>query len=201
MTRLAAACLFVAAAAGGQDDYTYWIQPCTKDVSAASRCDETDSDLARWALEAWQRAAGSGLHFTPATREYDARIRFYWLGKKPQLYGDTRLLFVEGKRGAAIEVHPDLSQYGAEMEKAGRDDRLFRDTVVYLTCLHEAGHAIGLPHTADFADIMYSFQFGGNVSEYFRRYRKELKARSDIRKHSGISAADRERAAQLYAVP
>jgi len=139
------------------------------------------------------------LQFAAAAGQYEARIRFYWLGRRPQLYGDTRLVFLDGKRGAAIEVHPDLSQFGPKIEAAGRDDRLFRDTVVHLTCLHEAGHAIGLPHSADFADIMYSFQYGGDVLEYFGRYRRELQTRADIRSHAGISAADRKRAAGLYA--
>ena len=194
------ACLAWVDAASGAEVYTYWIQPCSAEVPARSGCDAADPELARWALEAWAKAAGGGLRFAAAAGQYEARIRFYWLGRRPQLYGDTRrLVFLDGKRGAAIEVHPDLSQFGPEIEAAGRDDRLFRDTVVYLTCLHEAGHAIGLPHSADFADIMYSFQYGGDVLEYFGRYRRELQTREDIRSHTGISAADRKRAAGLYA--
>ena len=63
--------------------------------------------------------------------------------------------------------------------------------VVYLTCLHESGHALGLRHTAAFADIMYSFQYGGDIPAYFQRYRQLLKIRADIKEHSGISDADR----------
>jgi hypothetical protein len=197
--RALAGLLWCAAAGCAADVYTYWIQPCSKDVAARSGCKAADLELARWALDAWAQAAGSGLRFEPAAGEYEARIRFYWLGQRPQLYGDTRLVYVNGKRGAAIEVHPNLAQFGPEIEAAGRNDKLFRDTVVYLTCVHEAGHAIGLPHTADFADIMYSFQYGGDVLEYFGRFRRELKSRKDIRAHSGMSAADRKRAALLYA--
>jgi hypothetical protein len=188
-----------AMAAPGAEVYSYWIQPCSEDVAARSACDAGDTELARWALDAWQQAAGHGLQFVPADREYDARIRIYWLGKRPQLYGDTQVVFLNGKRGAAIEVHPDLSQFGPRIAAVGQNDKLFRDTVVYLTCLHEAGHAIGLPHTADFADIMYSFQYGGDVLEYFGRYRRTLEGRSGIRTHSGISEADRKRVARMYA--
>ncbi len=70
-------------------------------------------------------------------------------------------------------------------------DLLMRDTIVYLTCLHESGHALGLSHTNQFDDIMFSFQYGGDIPEYFARYRRKLTRREDIRKNSGLSPADR----------
>jgi hypothetical protein len=194
--------LWVAAGvASAAQVYNYWIQPCTDDLAGRSGCGAADLELGRWALEAWQQAAGSGLRFAPASEEDDALVRIYWLGRTPQLYGDTHVVFLKGKRVRVIEVQPDLSQFGAQIEAAGRHDKLFRDTVVYLTCLHELGHAVGLDHTADFADIMYSFQYGGDVLEYFGRYRRKLRERADIRGHSGISEADRRRVASLYASP
>ena len=201
MKRLGAVCLLWAAAplASAADVYNYWIQPCTEDLAGRSGCDVGDPELARWALEAWQKAGGSGLRFAPAAEEDDALVRIYWLGKKPQLYGDTHVVFLKGKRVRVIEVQPDLSQFGQRMGAAGRNDRLFRDTVVYLTCLHEIGHVLAVPHTDDFTDIMYSFQYGGDVVEYFNQYRGALHARSDIREHSGISEADRKRVADQYA--
>jgi hypothetical protein len=78
-------------------------------------------------------------------------------------------------------------------------DPLLRDAIVYLTCVHETGHALGLEHTADFADIMYNFQFGGDIEEYFGRYRRLLGTREDIRKNAGMSPADR--AALLERIP
>jgi hypothetical protein len=38
---------------------------------------------------------------------------------------------------------------------------------------------------------MYSFRYGGDITEYFGRYRRLLKTRGDIAKHAGISDADR----------
>jgi hypothetical protein len=38
---------------------------------------------------------------------------------------------------------------------------------------------------------MYSFQYGGDITAYFQRYRVLLKTRADIPAHSGISDADR----------
>ena len=64
---------------------------------------------------------------------------------------------------------------------------------MYLTCLHESGHALGLSHTDQFADIMYYFGYGGDINEYFGRYRRKLSTREDIRKNSGLSAADMRR--------
>lgn len=112
-----------------------------------------------------------------------AQIRLFWAGAQEGLYGEARPTMVEGKRGADVYVRP-----------AGHaSDELLRETIVYLTCLHESGHALGLAHTANFDDIMYSFQFGGDIPEYFGRYRRKLKARADIRKNSGISESDRKR--------
>jgi len=45
---------------------------------------------------------------------------------------------------------------------------------------------------------MYSFQYGGDIPEYFGRYRRLLESRADIRKHSGMSAADRQRVAERF---
>lgn len=201
MKRLGAVCMLWAAALPAAESYDYWIQPCAGAVAAHSGCDAADPELARWALEAWRKAGGSGLQFAAADEEDAARVRFYWLGRTPQLYGDAHALWSKGKRVWAIEVQPDLSQFGPRIAAAGENDRLFRDTVVYLTCLHEIGHVLALSHTDDFHDIMYSFQYGGDVLEYFNRYRRLLKTRADIRQHAGVSDRDRERVVRLYAGP
>jgi predicted Zn-dependent protease len=96
-------------------------------------------------------------------------------------------------RGAEVYVRPDLRGMGPDIFAAASQDALLRETIVYLTCLHESGHALGLSHTADFPDIMYSFQYGGDIPEYFGRYRRKLRERADITKNSGISPQDRAR--------
>jgi hypothetical protein len=111
-----------------------------------------------------------------------ARIRLYWATSEQGLYGEARPILVDGKKGAEVYVRP------APLD--AQADRLLRDAIVYLTCLHETGHALGLPHTAAFDDIMYSFQYGGDIPEYFARYRRKLHARRDIQKNSGLSEAD-----------
>ena len=202
MIRLIAA-LFAAAAsamaAPAAEPYDYWIEPCSGEAAAQSGCDRTDPELAQWALDAWQQAGAPGLRFRATADPASARIHIYWIAKKPQLYGEAHITYLNGRKVWVIDVQPDLAQFGPQMEAAGRGDRLFRDVVVYLTCLHEIGHVLALPHTDNFADIMYSFQYGGDVIEYFGRYRRALHGRSDIRTHPDISEWDRRRVAFVYA--
>jgi hypothetical protein len=138
-------------------------------------------------MEAWQAASAGGLTLTRTSDAAHAHIRFHWTDGRDGLYGETRPILVDGVRGAEVYVVP-----------ASEADPLLRDAIVYLTCLHESGHALGLEHTADFADIMYNFQYGGDIAEYFGRYRRALASRADIRKHSGMSDADRRRLRTIF---
>ena len=162
-----------------EPDTPYWVQPC---AAGRKDCIAGDEDLARWAFEAWQAASGGRLHLVETKDREKALIRLIWATEEQGLYGETVPLQVGNRRGAQIFVHDTVE---------GIKDGLLRATIVYLTCLHESGHALGLPHTAEFADIMYSFQYGGDIPEYFGRYRRKLAVREDIRRNSGISAADR----------
>lgn len=168
------------AAAGGRHKYTYWVEPCEK---AEAGCQATDPQLAAWAFQAWQRAAPAAIDLVAVKDQARATIRLYWASAERGLYGEARPILVNGRPGAEVFVRPTPLPLHA--------DPLLRDAVVYLTCLHETGHALGLPHTASFDDIMYSFQYGGDIPEYFARYRRKLAARDDIRRNSGLSEADR----------
>jgi len=159
-----------------------------------------DKDLAQWALEAWARNSGGALRFVPGTED-DALIRVLFVPASSGQYGEMRAISVQGRRGAAVFIRPDTDALGPEIGSAARADPLLRDTVVYLTCLHELGHALGLQHTANFEDIMYFFGYGGDIPHFFGRYRELLGARSDIRSHSGLSAGDVARLRALYETP
>jgi hypothetical protein len=174
--------LMTAALSAAPAKYTYWVQPCT---DPASHCQPDDPQLAQWAFEAWQKASGGEIEFTRVKERDQARIRLFWASAEQGMYGETRPMAFEGHLGAEVYVRPS--------PMSANGDRLLRDAIVYLTCLHETGHALGLSHTAVFADIMYSFQFGGDIEEYFGRYRRKLETRADIAKNSGMSAADRIR--------
>tara|TARA_Y100000588_G_scaffold50000_1_gene47072 strand:+ start:603 stop:941 length:339 start_codon:yes stop_codon:yes gene_type:complete len=97
---------------------------------------------------------------------------------------------LDRRPAADVFVRPDIAGLGPGIAQKARLDPLFRDAVVYLTCVHELGHAFGLPHTDAFADIMYSFQYGGDFVSYFMRFRDQLKVRDDIRHVSPLSTAD-----------
>ena len=171
----------VASTLWAADDYTFWIDECTAEAANATGCQSGDAELGRWALEAWQRETNGGVKFTKSASEAHARIKLHWANGAAHLYGETEPVVVDGKRGAVIYVLPE----------ARAADPLLRDAIVYLTCVHESGHALGLRHTDAFADIMYTFGNGGDIAEYFGRYRRLLKTRTDIAQHSGISPADR----------
>ena len=162
-------------------DLSYWIEPCTR---PETQCQAGDPELAGWALDAWQSASPNGLHLKRAADRLHARIRIVWASAELGLYGEARPIEVGGMRGAEVYVRP--------APLISDEDALLRDAVVYLTCLHETGHALGLAHTAEFNDIVYSFQYGGDIPEYFGRYRRKLRTRADIQKNSGLSEEDRK---------
>jgi len=151
----------------------YWVAPCAD--SANTGCKSGDPELAQWAMEAWQAASDGKLKVSRISEKEGATIRIYWATGRDGLYGETR--------GGDVYVRPDPGQ------------GLTREAVTYLTCVHETGHALGLAHTANFDDIMYNFQYGGDIAEYFGRYVRKLGRRGDIRKYSGISPNDRRRLA------
>jgi hypothetical protein len=169
----------------GGGEVTFFI--AAEDPAAGSR--PGDRDLALRALEAWAGLASPPVGLVPAPEE-SAALRVYWLPAGAGLYGEMRAREVDGRPAADVFVHPDTDALGPDIALAARADPLFRDAVVYLTCVHELGHAFGLDHTASFADIMYSFVYGGDILAYFMRFREKLGTPEDIAAASPFSDAD-----------
>jgi hypothetical protein len=177
--------LFLQLPAGPQD-ISYYIS----DGKGITGYEAGDSELAVLALEAWSRESGGRVKFTRAAAEGEALLRVRWASPDQGLFGEMQRTSVHGKPGAVVFILPGVANMGEQFAARASRDRLFRDTIVYLTCVHETGHALGLQHTANFEDIMYYFGNGGDLVAYFLRYRDKLQSRADIAKFSGLSNND-----------
>jgi len=176
----------------------YFVAEATADTGARPG----DRELCLWAFDDWIRHADGKLSIVPA-EETEARVRIYFASSRLEApgrtrYGEMQPILVDGRRGAEVYVRPDTEALTPEIAAAARADPLFRETVVYLTCLHEIGHALGLTHTDRFADVMYYFGFGGDIRDFFNIYRLRIESRDDIRRQSGLSPGDIARLQALW---
>ena len=156
-----------------------------------------DRELAVLALRAWERSGGGAIRLVESSRA-DALILVNFAGAQAGNYGEMRPIAINGRRGAEVFVRPDTDGLGPEIGGIARADPLMRDTIVYLTCVHELGHALGLNHTGSFADIMYFFGFGGDIPGFFKRYRDQITVRADIARVAGVSESDTRKLLALY---
>jgi len=132
--------------------------------------------LVERAMKNWSDASDGQLTLVPAKSRADAAIRIVFVASE-NVYGE-----------AAPRVDPAtgfIAQADIAINSAVPPDRIDARIVVYLTALHELGHAIGLPHTDTFSAIMYRFQRPDDGERYFGAYRRLVRSADDV----GVTAS------------
>jgi matrixin len=147
--------------------------------------------LVERAMRTWTDAAAGRFTLTRAASRDGSPVRVFFISSNTN-YGETAPHVDRAKRtivSAEVAINADVPA-----------DALTAHIILYLTALHELGHALGLPHTDEFADIMYRFRRPDDGERYFGAFRQRLRSADDIgsASASGLSPADVAALRQLY---
>ena len=127
--------------------------------------------LVERAMRTWTRAADGRFTLQKMTATADATVRVHFMAADYR-YGVTAPL-VDRQTGLIVRAEVAVAA------DAGRTP-LARSIIVYLTALHELGHALGLEHTTDIRTIMYLFREPGDGERFFGAYARQVRSFDDI---------------------
>ena len=147
--------------------------------------------LVERAMKNWSDASNGQLTLVKSATRADAAIRIVFVSSD-HVYGE-----------AAPRLDPKtgfIAQADIAINSAVPDDPLDARIVVYLTALHELGHAIGLPHSDTFSAIMYRFRRPDDGRRFFGAFRQKVRSADDIgsARATGLSDQDISALADLY---
>jgi hypothetical protein len=147
-------------------------------------------EMVRRALGTWERAASRTIRFEEVAEFPPRGIRVHFAAGD-STFGEAAPSLDRDGRIVRVEVVLSIDTPG---------DALQKQLVLYLTALHEIGHALGLTHTDDFDTIMYRFRRPSDPSRYFLRYRRTIGSAEDIGspRASGLHARDLRALRRLY---
>src|SRR5262245_35316351 len=127
--------------------------------------------LVERAMKNWSDASNGQLRLVPVQTRAEAAIRIVFVSSD-NVYGEAAPR-VDPKTG--FIAHADIA-----INSGVPDDPIDARIIVYLTALHELGHAIGLPHSDTFSAIMYRFRRVDDGERYFGAYRKKIRSVDDV---------------------
>src|SRR5262249_49207099 len=161
-----------------------WIDAGRAPVGAAA--------LVERAMKTWSDASNGELTLVRASTRADAAIRILFVQSDTN-YGE-----------AAPRVDPAsgfIVRADVAINAAVPDDPMDARIIVYLTALHELGHALGLAHSDTFSAIMYRFRRPDDGARYFGADRSKVRSPDDVgsTRATGLDVEDVAALRRLYA--